>query len=545
VSAAGPLLVTGARLWPAARWRGADAVFVRNGRISAIGRTRDLAAAVPGAPRLEAHGATVTPGLADAHIHFVPWAQGRRQVDLAGERTRAGALERVRASLAATPGREPLLGRGWDAMSWEAPPGRAALDALAPDRPVLLHSHDFHSLWVNSAALRAAGIGAGTPDPEGGRFERDASGEPSGVVREHAVAAFDALARSAGPPIDEALLDDAAAALHAMGITAVHDFQRNATDAARTRALAARRRLRVLQHFGPEQREALLAAGLGSGVGDAWFRVGALKLFADGALGSRTAALLEPYDDGHGLGMVLIPREELVAIVSDAGRRGIACAIHAIGDRAVRHALDAFEAAAASGARWPLPPRIEHVQLLHADDLPRFAALGVAASLQPQHAVSDAFAARAAWGERCERSYPWRSLAEAGVRLAFGSDAPVEPPDPALGLHASLTRTRPDGQPAGGFVPAQRIGLDVALTAYTSGAAALAGLSGRLGTLEPGAEADLVVWDRDLHGSAPEALLAARPAATVLAGEIVYQSRATPAAAALAAGAGRSAEGAR
>jgi hypothetical protein len=498
-------------------------VFVRNGRISAVGRARDLVGAVPGAPRLDAGGATVTPGLCDAHLHFVPWAQGRRQPDLVGLATRAGVLERVQAALAADPSGAPLVGRGWDAFGWEAAPDRAALDALGGERPVLLHSHDFHSLWVNSAALRAAGVTRETRDPDGGRFERDGAGEPTGIARESATRAFDALAAQAGPPIDAAILDAGAAALHAAGITTVHDFQRNATDMAHMRRLAGRRRLRVLQHFGLEQLDAIVAAGLASGVGDAWFRIGALKLFADGALGSRTAALLEPYDDGGGLGIVTIPREELVETVTRAARAQCACAVHAIGDRAVRHALDAFEAARALGPP-ALPQRIEHVQLLHPDDLPRFAAIGVHASMQPQHATSDAFAALAAWGARCELSYPWRALADSGVPLAFGSDAPVEPPEPWLGLHAAVTRTRPDGTPAGGFVPAQRIGLDLALQAYTGGAAALAGHAGRLGTLEPGAEADLVIWDRDLHATPEAELWRARPAVTVLGGEIVYDS---------------------
>ncbi len=520
----GPLLVVNGKLWPAARWRGADAVFVRNGRISAVGRGRDLRAAVPHAPCLDAGGATVTPGLADAHIHFVPWAQGRRQVDLLGVTSRARALERVAAALVADPAPTPLVGRGWDAMGWEAPPDRAALDALAPERAVLLHSHDFHSLWFNTAAMRAIGLSHESADPAHGRFERDAAGEPLGVAREHAVAAFEALGAQAGPAIDDALLDDAAAALHAAGITAVHDFQRNSTDMRRMRALAARRKLRVLQHVGPEQLESLVAAGLASGVGDAWFRVGALKLFADGALGSRTAALLEPYDDGHGLGIVMIPRDELVAIVSRAAADGFASTIHAIGDRAVRHALDAFEAARAH-APTALPPRIEHAQLVHPDDLGRFAALGVRASMQPQHATSDAFAATAAWGERCALSYAWRAIAATGVTLAFGSDAPVEPPLPWLGLHAAVTRTRVDGTPAGGFVLAQRLTLDEALAAYTEGAAELAGFAGRLGTLEPGAEGDLVVWDRDLHAVPADALAAVRPRVTVLASEIVYDSR--------------------
>ncbi len=519
-----PLLITGGRLWPAARWAGADAVFVRGSRISAVGRSRDLIAAVPNAPRLAARGATITPGLCDAHLHFVPWAQGRRQPDLLGAATRAGALARVSTALAGMAGDAPLLGRGWDEMGWEVRPDRAALDALAGGRPVILHSHDFHSLWANSAALRAAGVTRETPDPPGGRFERDGAGEPTGIVRENAVRAFAALEAQAGPAITPALLDDGAAALHAAGITAVHDCQRNAIDMARMRALAGRRRLRVLQHVGEEQFAQLAAAGLASGVGDAWFRIGALKLFADGALGSRTAALLEPYDDGYGLGMVTIPREQLIAIVCRAAVAGFACAIHAIGDRAVRHALDAFEAARTAAPAPPLPPRIEHVQLLHPDDLPRFAALGVAASMQPQHATSDAFAAAAAWGARCALAYPWRSLVASGVALAFGSDAPVEPPLPWLGLHSAVTRTRPDGTPPGGFVPEQRIGLDLALHAYTAGAAALAGLTGQLGTLEPGAEADLVIWDRDLHAVPPVDLHEVRPAFTVLGGEIVYVS---------------------
>ncbi len=522
----GPLLVVNGRLWPAARWRGADAVFVRNGRISAVGRGRDLRAAVPNAPCLDAGGATVTPGLTDAHLHFVPWAQGRRQVDLLGVTSRGAALERVAAGLAADPGPTPLVGRGWDAMGWEAPPDRASLDALAPERPVLLHSHDFHSLWFNSAAMRAIGLGRESRDPQGGRFERDFTGEPTGVAREHAVAAFEALGAQAGPAIDDALLDDGAAALHAAGVTSVHDYQRNANDMARMRALASRRRLRVLQHFGPEQLEALIAAGLASGVGDAWFRIGALKLFADGALGSRTAAMLEPYDDGHGLGIVMIPRDELVATVTRAAAHGFASTVHAIGDRAVRHALDAFEAARALPAT-PLPSRIEHAQLVHPDDLPRFAALGVRASMQPQHATSDALAATAAWGARCALSYAWRAIADTGVTLAFGSDAPVEPPLPWLGLHAAVTRTRTDGTPAGGFVPAQCLTLDEALAAYTEGAAGLAGLAGRLGTLEPGAEGDLVVWDRDLHAAPAASLADVRPRVTVLAGEIVYDSRTT------------------
>ena len=516
MSAAGALLVTRARPWSGARLEGVDSLRIERGRIVALGRGLPAA----GARVVDADGATVTPGLWDAHLHFVPWARARRQCDLTGAATRAEALARVRAALAPEDP-APLVGRGWDEHGWEAPPERAALDALAPVRPVLLHRHDFHALWVNGAALRAAGVGRGTPDPEGGRFERDAAGEPTGVVREHAVRAFAALEAAAAPAVDAALLDAAAAALHALGVTAVHDFQREPEAFRALRALAARVRLRVLQHVGPEQLEGLRALGGGSGLGDDRFRIGALKLFADGTLGSRTAALLAPYADAGGSGLDLLAPDALTAAVRAAVAAGVSVAIHAIGDRAVRHALDAFAACGPALAALPLPPRIEHAQLVDPADLGRFAALGVWASVQPQHCPSDAAVARRAWGARCAHAYPWRSLLAAGASLAFGSDAPVEPPAPGAALAAALTRRAPDGA---AFEPAEAVGLDAALRALTEAPARLAGAWPRVGALAPGAAADLVVWDRDLHAAAPGALAGARPALTAAGGEIVYES---------------------
>ncbi len=520
------LLVTNARVWTDGRVdERADAIAVAGGRVLAVGRAAELEPLVRSdTGRLDAGGATVTPGLVDAHLHLLAWARSLDEVALAGAASRREALGRVAAFLAGEPGAGPVSGRGWDANAWSDPPERASLDAVSGERPVLLHSKDYHALWVNSAALREAGVARGTPDPEGGRIERDATGEPTGVVREHAVRLFAGLEARAVRGSDLERLAFAARRLHEHGVTMVHDFE--GVEALRLlRALTRASSLpclRVVAHLPHAGLEAALALGLESGVGDDRFRYGAVKLFADGTLGSRTAALLEPYEGSTETGMDLMPPAELARAVAQAAGGGLSVAIHAIGDRAVRSALDAIEASAETAAKLALPPRIEHVQLLDPADGPRFARLGVWASLQPAHCVADIEIAERGWGARVGRSYPWRSLLETGASVGFGSDAPVEAPVPALGLHAALTRQRTDGTPAGGFTPWECIGLDQALRAYTAGGAALAGRSAGLGRIAPGCAADLVVWDADLHRLPASLLHNVRPACTLLAGEAVY-----------------------
>jgi hypothetical protein len=303
----------------------------------------------------------------------------------------------------------------------------------------------------------------------------------------------------------------------------VHDFEA-ATEQRLLRALASDTsgpRLRVLMHLPHAGLDHALTLGLTSGTGDDEFRIGAIKLFADGTLGSQTAAMLEPYEGGDGRGLELIAPAELQSIVARAVAGGLSVAIHAIGDRAVRSALDAFASVGPALRSLPLPPRIEHVQLLDPGDVPRLAALGVAASMQPIHCTSDIDNARRHWGARAEHSYPWRTLLDSGARLAFGSDAPVETVSTAAGLHAAVTRRRADGTPAGGFVPAQCIGLDAALAAYTSGAARLGGsLNG--GRLAPAALGDLAIWSSDLHRLPAGDLANASVRATVIDGAVVY-----------------------
>ena len=512
------LLILNARPWSdGAPVAGADAIAVGSGEILAVGpgaALEDLAGR--GAARLDAGGATVTPGLCDSHLHLVAWARARAEVRLEGLARRRDVLEAIARHCAAHPGPGPVIGRGWGEDGWEAPPDRVALDQVAPGRVVILHSKDYHALWVSSTALERAGVTRATPDPPGGRIERTPSGEPTGVMREHAVRLFDALRPPRTVEDDQAAVAAAAADLLREGVTAVHDFEGDHERAVLVAAArAAGPRVRVLMHLPAAGLDTALAAGIRSGQGNDWFRIGALKLFADGTLGSRTAAMLEPYDGTDERGMDLMSPGDLRASAVRAFAGGLSVAVHAIGDRAVRAALDAFEAA---GAPPLLPPRIEHAQLVHEDDLPRFARLGVAASMQPLHCTADRPLVERWWGTRAHRSYPWRALLDHGALLAFGSDAPVEEPGVAWGIHAAVTRE--DRKAGGGaFTPGQCVSLDQALTAYTEAPARLAGWWPRIGRLAAGAAADLVVWSDDLHRLPPGRLGSARPRWTVLAGE--------------------------
>ena len=510
----------GARVWTDGAVRtNADCVAIGGGRVLAIGREAELRSRAGTATRtLDAAGATVTPGLVDAHLHLVQWAIALGELSLMDCASAAEAASRVARFAIERPGLGPVIGRGWDANAWAHRPERGALDRACAARPVLLHSKDFHALWVNGAALTACGITRSTADPNGGRIERDPAGEPTGVLLEHAVQLCARLLAS-HDAADAAAVEHALPRLHAFGITGVHDFEGPAAQRV-LREVCARggTRLRVLMHLAHSELDAAIGLGLTSGTGDDAFRIGAVKLFADGTLGSRTASLLAPYAGSAQSGMDLLPPAELSSLVSRAVRAGLSVAIHAIGDRAVRASLDAYEAAGAALARLALPPRIEHVQLVDPADLPRFARLGVAASMQPSHAISDAALADQHWGARVAHAYPWRELRDHGALLAFGSDAPVEPPDAAEGLRAAVTREVPGRAQA--FTPQQCVSLDAALTAYTEGPARLAGAWPRTGTLREGAAADVVVWNCDLHALPPSSLGTAAPVVTIVDGQV-------------------------
>ena len=428
-------------------------------------------------------------------------------------------------------------GVGCQSLGGVSHPGRARSEVV-PDRPALLESHDLHAVWVNSAALARAGISAATPDPADGRILRDAgSGEPTGVLLE---GARELVMRHLPEPTSEevaAALESAQRELHRMGITGIHSVEPGGLADFEMLRQEDRLRLRVLQHVPLFHLDAMIEVGMRSGwrspappgaAEGEWIRIGGVKMFLDGALGSRTAWLREPYrGTENDRGVQTLATDEFREIVRRAADAGIASTVHAIGDAAVELALEVLGSVSSPAA---LPHRIEHLQLCPLAWAPRVARSGVIASMQPAHLLSDIPAAERHWGhERSQGAYPFRPLLEAGVTLAFGSDAPVETPDPRWGLLAALrrlSREQLSGADPGGdeeWYPENAVGAIDALRAYTEGPALAAGTADRSGRLLPGYDADLVVWDRDPLAIPAEELPEMRCLLTMVGGEVVYR----------------------
>lgn len=509
-----------------------EAIAVRDGRILAVGRTTELSAAFSGFRHVDLGGHAVVPGFVDSHIHLPSYGITLRRVDLGAAKSLRDAVDLVAAAARRERRGAWVRGRGWDKNVWPEQrfPTKADLDLVSPDHPVVLSSKDGHLLWVNSVALRLAGIDRRTVDPAGGEITRDALGEPDGVFKEEAKR----LIWDAVPPVDDETVEQGilagAAGLHRLGIVGVHSFvgteaYEGAAAFAAFQRLSARRelKLRVWATLPVSALEHAAGVGLRTGFGDEWLRVGPVKIFADGTLGSQTASMLEPFDgQPQNTGIAIYTREELSALVARAVAAGFWCAIHAIGDRANRWVLDAYEAHADASRRLGARHRIEHVQLLHPDDLPRLARLGVVASMQPIHATSDRDIAERYWGTRSRWAYAWRSLRAQGTVLAFGSDAPVESPDVLVGLYAAVTRRRaaePDGAQ---WFPEETLSVEEALRAYTAGAAFASGEENLRGMLSPGKLADLVVLSDDIVRPPLTDVLRTRVIATVIGGEVVY-----------------------
>lgn len=465
------------------------------------------------------------PGLVDAHVHLTEWSLSRHQVDLAGTSTPGQAVRIAEAF--SHPERGWIRGRGWSGHEWGGQePHRGLLDQAFPDRPVALQSHDMHSLWVNSAALAAAGITPDTPDPAGGSIVRDDRGDPTGLLLENAAQLVSD--RIPPPTVAEAMAAITAGQteLHRLGFTGVHSFPPIHISGPDTLSVLQQLHergelgLRVLQHIALDSLETMIAAGVRSGFGSEWIRIGAVKMFLDGALGSRTAWMRTPYENSSSTGVSVMDRRTLRDVVMRAASAGIACTVHAIGDAAVELA---FQELCPEDRRVPaMPHRIEHVQCCPPELFAKFAAARIVASVQPCHLMSDWGAADRHWGARARHTYAFRSLLDGGATLAFGSDAPVEPIDPRRGLFAAVARRDDRHRPDGGWYASECIGAAEALRAFTRGPAIAAGTERLQGTIQPGAWADITAWTEDPLEVEPERLPDIRCAATVVGGALVH-----------------------
>ncbi len=497
------------------------------GRIVAVGAAEALALDYPRARKQELGGRTVWPGLTDSHLHLQYYALGLQKLDLVG-RTKDECVAQVAERARHTPPGGWILGHGWNQNHWpEGFPTAADLDAVAPNHPVYLTATSLHAGWCNTAALKAAGVTASTPDPMNGSFGRGADGAPDGMLYESAMSSISDLVPRPSPAELEQAIAAAQPVLFSMGLTGVHCFDRvPAFEALQALHGRGALKLRVLKNLPVEHLDDFLAAGLRSGFGDDRLRIGNIKIFADGALGPRTAAMLQPYQgEPENSGMLFIDREGLFEHGRQAAQGGFGLTVHAIGDRANHETLAAYGLLRQYERQQALPHprhRLEHAQILHADDFGKFKELDVIASVQPIHATSDMEMADAYWGARAANSYAWRRLLEHGAKLAFGSDAPVDTPNPFVGLHAAVTRQNAAGAPGPeGWFPDQRLTLAEALNGYTHGAAWAAGMEDRLGRLAEGYYADLLVLAEEPTALPAEQLRELQPQAVMIQGEWV------------------------
>jgi predicted amidohydrolase YtcJ len=520
----------------------ADAVAVRDGRIVGVGSDTSIAPWIgPRSRVVELRGRSVTPGFGDAHVHPVTSGIGMLRCDLQGLRGLDAYLETVARYAVAHPDAPWIVGDGWSMADFPGGiPDRADLDRVSPDRPVYLESRDGHTAWVNSAALAAAGIDAHTPDPDGGRIERDVDGRPRGALQESAMRLVERLLPETTADELIAGLRLAQAELHALGITHWQDasVRPEVAELAYT-ALAGRGELtaRVIGALlwdrtrGTEQLDELVERRARTAIGR--YAPTSVKLFVDGVIESFTAAVLEPYLDAAGRptaerGTSQIEPDALRAAAVALGAQGFQAHFHAIGERAVREALDAVEAARRANGPDDTRPHIAHIQVIHPDDVPRFARHDVIANAQPYWAVHDSqmdeLTIPFLGPERTTWQYPFRSLLAAGATLAMGSDWAVSTADPLIEMEVAVTRVsdahRGDRAP---FLPDERLDLDDALAAFTEGSAWVNHLETRLGTIEVGKTADLAVFDRDLFDRGAGAIGETRVVATFIDGVAVHE----------------------
>ena len=506
----------------------ASALVIDQGKILAVGGD-ELLVEFARAEKQDLNGCVILPGLIDAHLHLHYYSLALQKIDCETE-TLEECLRRVKERAGKAKPGEWILGHGWNQNLWGRWPTAADLDGVASDHPVYLTAKSLHVGWANSAALRLANIGLGAPDPKDGQIQRNEKGEPTGILLENAVLLVNAVLPEPGQTALADAIEKAQSLLWKMGLTGVHDFDGRASFAAlQWLHEQGRLKMRVTKSIPVELLDHAFELGLRTGFGDDWLRIGSVKAFMDGALGPRTAAMFEPYlGEPENRGNLNMDGEQLFEIARHAADAGLGMTVHAIGDRANHEVLDAYEHLRAYETKKGLPHlrhRIEHVQVIHPDDAPRLAGLDVIASMQPIHATSDMLMADKYWGERSFLAYALKTQLDMGAHVAFGSDAPVESPNPFQGIHAAVTRRRADGTPGvDGWHPEQRLSMQQALEGFTAGPAYAAYAENRQGKLVPGAFADLIVLEKDPLTCNTEEVKDLQSSATMVNGEWVFRA---------------------
>ncbi len=507
----------------------AQAVAIRDGKFVAVGKDGEIKKLIGKETEvIDLGGKLALPGFNDAHLHFTNGGLYLLGIDLRPARDEGEFVRILKEYIYKVPEGEWVTGGNWDHENWPSKkhPRKEMIDPITPDHPVLLSRLDGHMALANSLALKLAGITRDTPDPQGGEIVKDEkTGEPTGILRDTAMALVDKVI----PPLSREKRERAirAAMRHAqeLGVTSIQDNS-SAEDLAIYQELYRKGELgvRVSAWRSIDFTDDFRRIGITAPHGDAFLRLGTVKIFTDGSMGAGTALFFAPYaDDPATAGLPIHTQAELEALVRNADAAGLQIAAHAIGDKANSWILDAFaRAREANGAR-DSRHRIEHSQVVRPADLKRFAELGVIASVQPSHCIDDMRWAEKRIGKRVNDAYRWRSFLEAGAHVAFGTDWDVEPLDPRLGLYAAVTRELPAGGPAGGWYPGEKISLEQAIEAYTLGSAHAEFQESMKGSIEIGKLADMVVMEKDLFVIARKDILAVPAAMTILGGKVVFQ----------------------
>ncbi len=515
----------------------ANALAIRGNRIAAVGTEDDIQPLMgKNTKRLDANGCTVTPGFNDSHVHFLSGSLSLAQVDLANADSIDAIHAKIRDFADAHPNKTCIVGRGWVYGTFpEGLPNKNQLDQVISDRPAVMKCYDGHTVWVNSRALQAANINRATPDPDGGVIVRDPStGEPTGVLKENAQRLIDKIIPE--PTQTEKLdaIKSGIATAHRFGVTSVLDAGVELAELELFEKLRAAQQLPLRMTFALSGRANMNESEIDNLTSlrrqFPKLRISAVKLFVDGVIEAHTAMLLSPYANQDSLGLPEANQAELDQVVESLDRRGWQIIVHAIGDGGIRMTLDSFERARKKNPTPAIQPRhrLEHIESISPDDVPRFGNLGVIASMQPYHANpnSNIFQVWAAnlGPDRASRAWVWKSILDARGRIAFGSDWPVVGLDPRLGMHTALTRQTLDGQPPEGFIPEQRLPLETVISAYTSGAAYAEFAENDKGTLAAGKLADIVIWNQDLFSLPVDKVHTANVQTTIFDGQIVYNA---------------------